>query len=70
MGFTITGTPAGQGRLDIPWLVAELQRRGREFSGILELWTPLQTTLEQTIAKERAWAEESAAYLHRLTAKI
>ena len=68
MGFTITGTPAGQGRLDLPWLVAELQERGREFSGILELWTPLQATLEQTIAKERAWAEESAAYLQSLSA--
>ena len=68
MGFTITGTPAGQGRLDLPWLVAELQERGRKFSGILELWTPLQATLEQTIAKERAWAEESAAYLQSLSA--
>ena len=26
MGFTIEGRPAGQGKLDIPWLLAELKR--------------------------------------------
>ena len=63
MGFTIEGRPAGQGRLDAPWLLGELKRHGRNCNAILELWTPPEDTLEATIAKELRWAEESIAFL-------
>jgi sugar phosphate isomerase/epimerase len=65
MGFTIQGTPAGKGRLDVPWLLAALEerRRERDFNAILELWTPPEIQLEDTIVKEAAWANESIAYL-------
>lgn len=66
MGFTVEGRPAGQGKLDIPWLLGELTQRGREFNAILELWTPPEETLDATIAKEQRWAEESVAYLRGL----
>lgn len=66
MGFTIEGRPAGQGKLNGPWLLNELARHGRDCNVILELWTPPEDTLEATIAKERRWAEESLSYLRTL----
>ena len=66
MGFTITGSAAGQGRLDIPWLLAQLRGAGRDVNAILELWTPAAATLEDTIAREAAWAKASIAFLRRL----
>jgi sugar phosphate isomerase/epimerase len=66
MGFTVEGRPAGQGRLDVPWLLGELKPYNRHFNVILELWTPPEATLAATIAKEQHWAEESIAYLRTL----
>ena len=66
MGFLVEGCPAGQGRLDVPWLVSELHRLGRDPNAILELWTLPEERLEETIAKEARWAEESVAYLRTL----
>ena len=63
LGFTISGTPAGQGRLDVPWLFRTLRARGREFNAVLELWPPPEATLAETIVKEARWVGESAAYL-------
>ncbi len=63
MGFTIEGTPAGQGQLDIPWLRDTLQPFGRHPTAVLELWTPPETTVKATLEKETAWARESVAYL-------
>jgi sugar phosphate isomerase/epimerase len=69
MGFSIEGTPAGRGQLDVPWLLAELSAHGREFNAILELWTPPESDVEATIAKERQWAEWSVAYLDDVLAR-
>jgi len=66
MGFTIEGTPAGRGRLDVPWLLRELRKAGRDPNAILELWTPPAPTIEETVAREDAWAAESIAYLRTL----
>lgn len=66
MGFTIEGRPAGQGKLDVPWLIGVLQQYGRSFNAILELWTPPEPTLAETIAKEQQWAQASVAYLRGL----
>lgn len=64
MGFTILGTPAGAGRLDIPQLKAIIEANGKTgVNAILELWTPYANSVEDTIATERAWMEESIAYL-------
>lgn len=75
MGFTVEGRPAGQGQLNVPWLLQALQEQtqGRCGSGpvhvepnaILELWTPPEQALADTMAKEEAWAVASAAYLRR-----
>lgn len=66
MGFTIEGRPAGQGQLDIPWLLERLRHLGRDMNAILELWTPPERVPGETIAKEALWAAQSVAYLRRL----
>ena len=66
LGFLVEGRPAGQGRLDVPWMMGELQRLGHDPNAILELWTPPEEQLEDTIAKEARWAQESVAYLRTL----
>jgi sugar phosphate isomerase/epimerase len=66
MGFTVEGRPAGQGQLNIPWLLETLRAHGRSPNAILELWPPRQKTLEETIALEQSWAVQSIDYLRRL----
>lgn len=66
MGFVLQGRPAGQGQLDVPWLLESVQAHGRSMSAILEQWTPPEPDLAATIAKEAAWAEESIRYLRTL----
>jgi sugar phosphate isomerase/epimerase len=66
MGITIEGRPAGNGMLNIPELISKISETGKCQSAILELWTPPEPTMVQTIAKEAAWAEESIAYLKKL----
>jgi sugar phosphate isomerase/epimerase len=68
MGFVVEGTPAGQGMLDIPWLLEQVRTHGRCQSAILELWTPPESTPEKTVATEARWAEESLRYLKPLFA--
>lgn len=63
MGFTVEGRPAGQGQLDVPWLLREVGKHGRDVNAILELWPPPGESLDATIAKERSWAEISVDYL-------
>jgi sugar phosphate isomerase/epimerase len=66
MGFTVEGRPAGQGQLNVPWLLGVLRDAGVSPNAILELWPPQQSTLNETLALEQAWAVESIAYLRRL----
>ncbi len=63
LGFSIIGSPAGDGRLDIPWIIDYLQRTDREPNLILELWTPFSENLDQTIKREDEWAHKSIRYL-------
>jgi sugar phosphate isomerase/epimerase len=66
MGFAITGRPAGQGMLDVPALRDTIAAHGRCRTAILETWTPPETDLAATLAKELSWAVESLAYLKPL----
>lgn len=65
MGFICEGTPAGQGMVDPAWLFQALQASPYDFNVIVELWTPEQATLADTIALERRWAAESVAFLRQ-----
>lgn len=66
MGFVIDGRPAGQGRLNVPWLLSRLRSMDRDVNAILELWTPPEPTLADTLAKEKTWGAESVTYLRDL----
>lgn len=63
MGFVIEGRPAGKGMLNIPDLIRRTSQTGLCRSAILELWTPPEPELSETISKETKWAEESIEYL-------
>jgi len=63
MGFELTGSPAGQGMLDVLSLMGRLEDSGRAFNAILEVWTPYTDNVEDTIKKEVAWVEQSITYL-------
>ncbi|HZA03657.1 MAG TPA: TIM barrel protein [Propionibacteriaceae bacterium] len=67
LGFEVIGTPLGQGRLDLPRLLRSLEAWGRVQTAILELWTPLEESLDSTIAKERSWAIASLSHLRAST---
>ncbi len=66
MGFEVTGMPAGAGMLDIGGLLDTLRGFGRDFNAIIELWPETEPTIAATIAKERDWVRQSAAYLRTL----
>jgi sugar phosphate isomerase/epimerase len=66
MGFTVEGRPAGGGMLDVPSLLAQLAPLKRCETAALELWTPPESDLERTVAKEAAWAAQSLEYLSGL----
>ena len=63
MGFSVEGRPAGQGFLDVPNLLKQLSAFSRCETAVLELWTPPEPRLEDTIAKEAAWAGQSLDFL-------
>jgi sugar phosphate isomerase/epimerase len=65
MGYVVTGRPAGEGMLNIDWLLTEMRRAGSEPNLILELWTPYQGSVEETIRLEEEWADRSVRFLKR-----
>jgi sugar phosphate isomerase/epimerase len=66
MGIIIEGSPAGKGMLSIKDTVESLKNLNRCRSAILELWTPPEKDIEDTIMKEEKWADESIDYLKKL----
>lgn len=66
MGFVLEGCPAGQGQLDVPWLLGQLTKSSHPFNAVLETWVPPGNTLDETIARERAWTEAGIRYLRGL----
>jgi len=66
MGFVVSGSAVGMGRLNVPWVIDSLRTFGREPNAIVELWTPFGATIEETIACEQAWAVESVRYMKSL----
>jgi sugar phosphate isomerase/epimerase len=63
MGFTITGTITGEGRLDIPALLTAMNGHRPEVSVILEQWTPITRSVEHAIREQERWAETGVAFL-------
>ena len=70
MELTITGAPAGEGKLDIPaqlWMLRNVQP---EATVVLEQWVPFQGNLAQTIERQDSWAESSVRYLKKHLAEL
>jgi 3-oxoisoapionate decarboxylase len=65
MGFVVEGRPAGQGQMDLPWILRELECAKVDANAILELWPPEQDDIQATTALEQEWAEESIRYLRQ-----
>ncbi|MDP4222205.1 MAG: TIM barrel protein [Bacteroidota bacterium] len=63
MGLIVEGRPAGKGMLKIPELLSELNEIGICQSAILELWTPPEPELNDTVLKESDWADKSIKYM-------
>lgn len=68
MGFSIEGEPAGEGMLNIPWLIKELSIFEQCKTATLELWSNMQETMQETTERESEWAEKSITYLKTIIA--
>ncbi len=68
MGFVVEGRPAGAGMLDVPWLLDTLAAQRGPCGAIVELWTPPQATLTETVSLEADRASESVVNLRRWVA--
>ncbi|MGD1097112.1 MAG: TIM barrel protein [Bryobacteraceae bacterium] len=66
LGYILEGSPAGQGQLDIFWILETLRHFGRDPNVVLELWTPPDDNLEDTINKEKKWVDQSIEYLRKV----
>jgi 3-oxoisoapionate decarboxylase len=65
MGFNCVGAPSGKGMVETDWLLNELRRSAYDFNVIIESWPQEQTSVDETAAIEKEWAQESVAYLRR-----
>lgn len=63
MGFIVEGCPAGQGMTDVPRLMEILAPYHRCESAVLEQWVVPESSIEDTVLKERQWAERGLRYL-------
>jgi sugar phosphate isomerase/epimerase len=64
MGFSVVGKPAGDGRVDFDWVLAELRRCGRTgISVIVEHWPPFAGTIEESVRVEEEWLSTSVRFL-------
>ena len=60
LGFEITGTIAGEGRLQFTKLLEVFGDKAKsDYSTILELWMKPEDTIEKTLEKENCWVEKS-----------
>ncbi len=67
LGFVLEGTPAGEGMLDIPYILQqEAIRSDESITATIELWVLPESTIDETIAKEAAWREVSVNNMKRL----
>lgn len=65
MGFTVEGRAAGDGMMDLPKVLSQLDA-SRCKTAVLELWTPPELEVNDTLEKEYKWAKRSIDYLREL----
>jgi len=61
LGFIVQGVPAGSGVLNMD-LISKNPRIHAD-TAVLELWTPPEATIDETIKKEKSWVQQSINYL-------
>ncbi|WP_245307879.1 TIM barrel protein [Hoeflea sp. IMCC20628] len=65
VGFTITGRPMGEGRIDADAVLAALPIRDDSMSVIVEHWLPYQDDIAACRAMERDWTRKNLAAARR-----
>jgi sugar phosphate isomerase/epimerase len=68
MGFTIEGSPLGDGSLPIAETLERVARAGRCRTVVLETWTTPRATMQETLAREQHAAEVGATRLRAMVA--
>jgi 3-oxoisoapionate decarboxylase len=63
MGYVVRGSPAGEGRMNLPLLIEKIDRHGRRPSFILEQWPPFTESVLRTILLESEWAAQGVRFL-------
>jgi sugar phosphate isomerase/epimerase len=63
IGFSVFGTPAGQGDLSLPWIIEQLETFGLNPSIIVELWPTFTENIQKTMVLEDDWVRQSVDYL-------
>jgi sugar phosphate isomerase/epimerase len=66
VGFQIEGRPLGQGMVDLPYVLAEVRRHGRDPNALLELWMDPAGDAESTVRQEERWIADSLAYMRQI----
>ena len=68
MGFTVSGMPAGQGMLNLPWLLEKLKncQPSRCQSAVLEQWVVPEPQSGDTLLKEQQWADSGVSYIKKV----
>ena len=61
LGFIVQGAPAGSGMLNMDLIINNPQLCADTV--VLELWTPPEATIDETIKKETSWVQQSYNYL-------
>ncbi|NJM39957.1 MAG: sugar phosphate isomerase/epimerase [Anaerolineae bacterium] len=74
LGFVIEGMPCGRGQLDLLGLIERVranptQKAIPEVNVIVEHWMPGAATMDETLAQEKRWGEESVRYLRKVISK-
>jgi len=66
MGFLVDGCPTGEGMLNIPYVLQELEKYKRCISATLEVWSSPTSLIEETIKIEEKWASNSIKYVQSI----
>ena len=65
VGFRVLGTPLGEGRTDVAWVLGQIARSGRDVNVVLEHWLPGDADDAALAAREREWLGRSVAVARR-----
>lgn len=66
MGFTVEGCSAGTGILNIPFIIEQLKPYNKCKTVTLEVWSQPESTIEETLAKEKRGVQKSIDYLKNI----